>query len=66
VGFALGIIASTGAARLIQSMLYGVRPFDPAVFLSITAVLLAISAAACAIPAWRASHLDPIAALRSE
>lgn len=65
-GFAFGIIASTGAASLIQSMLYGVRPVDPSVFLSITAVLLAVSAAACAIPAWRASHLDPIAALRSE
>ncbi|HLK68595.1 MAG TPA: ABC transporter permease [Bryobacteraceae bacterium] len=65
-GFAVGIIASTGAAHLIQSMLFGVRPFDPSVFLAITAVLLAASAAACAIPAWRASHLDPISALRSE
>ncbi len=65
-GLAFGLAASAGAVRLIQSMLYGTRPLDPAIFAAVAATLLAVAALACLVPAWRASQLDPMKALRSE
>jgi len=65
-GLVLGLTASVGAVRLIQSMLYGTRPLDPAIFAVVAATLLAVAALACLLPAWRASRLDPMQALRSE
>jgi putative ABC transport system permease protein len=66
VGVALGLIGSVVAAQLVRSMLYGVRPFDPMVFLAVVVVLLLVSGGACIVPAWRASRLDPLMALREE
>lgn len=65
-GLVLGLAASAGAARLIQSMLFGTRPFDPAVFALVAATLIFVAALACLVPAWRASRLDPMQALRAE
>jgi predicted permease len=65
-GLTLGLAASVGAVRLIQSMLYGTRPLDPAIFASVAASLLIVAALACLVPAWRASRIDPMQALRSE
>jgi len=65
-GLVLGLAASVGAVRLIQSMLYGTRPLDPAIFATVAATLLAVAALACLFPAWRASRIDPMQALRSE
>ena len=65
-GLAFGIAGGIAAAQLIRSMLYGTGPLDPAVFLTVTAILLLVAAAACLIPAWRASRLDPMVALRTE
>jgi predicted permease len=65
-GLLLGLIASAGVTRLIQSMLYGTSPFDPLVFVLVAVMLLLVAAAACALPAWRASRLDPMQALRTE
>jgi len=65
-GLVLGIVGSIAAAQLIRSMLYGIRPLDPAVFFSVIAILLSVAAGACLIPAWRASGLDPMVALRAE
>jgi len=66
VGLALGLVVSIATAELIRSMLYGTEPLDPAVFLSVMAILLSVALAACLFPAWRASRLDPMAALRAE
>ena len=65
-GLVLGLAASIGAVRLIQSMLYGTRPLDPAIFAAVAATLLVVAALACIIPAWRASRIDPMQALRTE
>ncbi len=65
-GLVLGLAASAGAVRLIQSMLYGTRPLDPAIFAAVAATLLLVAALACLVPAWRASRIDPMQALRTE
>jgi putative ABC transport system permease protein len=66
IGLALGMVASAGTSRIIRSMLYGTRPLDPAVFATVGAMLLGVGALACVVPAWRASRLDPMQALRTE
>jgi predicted permease len=65
-GLVFGLVASAGAVRLIQSMLYKTEPLDPAVFAAVAATLLTVAAIACLVPAWRASRLDPMQALRTE
>jgi len=65
-GLLLGLAASAGAIRLIQSMLYGTQPLDPAVIVTVIATLLVVAAIACLIPAWKSSRIDPMVALRME
>ena len=66
LGLVFGLAASAAAVRLIHSMLYKTEPLDPAVFAAVAATLLAVAAIACLVPAWRASRLDPMHALRTE
>jgi len=65
-GLGFGLVASAGATRAIASMLYGTKPLDAAVFGVAAAVLLLVAVVACIVPAWRASRLDPVQALRAE
>jgi predicted permease len=65
-GLALGLAGSVAVVREIKSMLYETEPLDPAVFAAVTAMLLVVAALACVAPAWRASRLDPMRALRTE
>jgi len=65
LGLFLGFLASAAVARLISSMLYETAPLDPVVFISVAGTLLLVAASACALPAWRASRLDPVQALRT-
>ena len=62
----LGLAASAGAARLLRSMLYQTQPLDPVVFAGVAAILLLVAVLACTAPAWRASRLDPMQALRTD
>ena len=66
VGLVLGVAASIAASRWIESLLFGTRPLDPIVFISVSVVLLIIAAMACVMPAWKASRVDPMQALRTE
>ncbi len=66
LGLALGSAASAGITQLIRSMLYDTRPLDPAVYVAVTFTLLMVATLACMLPAWRASRLDPMQALRAE
>jgi len=63
-GIVAGMIAAALSASFMASLLYGVRPRDPGVFTLVPLLLLAVAIAAGYIPAWRATKLDPIAALR--
>ena len=66
LGLMLGLVASTGATQLIRSMLYGTQPYDPAVIAVVILTLLLTASIACVFPAWRASRLNPMQALRTE
>jgi putative ABC transport system permease protein len=66
IGLALGLLAGAEAVRLLRTVLYQTQPLDPAVFAVVAATLLFVAAIACLVPAWRASRLDPIQALRTE
>jgi putative ABC transport system permease protein len=66
IGLVLGLAASAEATRLMRTMLYETRPLDPAVFAAVSGTLLLVAALACLVPAWRASRVDPVQALRTE
>jgi predicted permease len=66
MGVILGSLAAAGLTRLMQSLLFGVRPLDPAVFATAAGLLASSAALACLVPALRATHVDPVVALREE
>jgi putative ABC transport system permease protein len=64
IGAALGLAGAVAITTLMQSLLFGVTPVDPAAYGVAIAALAAIALIACAVPARRATRVDPIAALR--
>ncbi len=66
IGLVLGIVGAASMQKAVASEIYGVRALDPFVLVSVMAVLAIVALAACALPARRAVHVDPIIALRSE
>lgn len=66
IGLIAGIAVSALTTQLLRSMLYGTRPLDPAAFAGAATMLVAVAVLACLIPAWKASRIDPIQALRTE
>jgi predicted lysophospholipase L1 biosynthesis ABC-type transport system permease subunit len=65
-GLVLGGLGSLGLSRLIQSLLYGVRPTDPGVMVAVATLLAVTGLVACFFPARRATRIDPVVALTSE
>lgn len=65
-GLILGLAASAAVVRVMESMLYETPPLDATVFAAVAGILLFVALMACFAPAWRASQLDPMQALRTE
>jgi putative ABC transport system permease protein len=65
-GIAAGLAAAFGLTRLMASLLFEVRPADPAAFTAVPLILIATALAASWIPARKAARVDPLVALRHE
>jgi len=65
-GITGGLLAAWWLARLLETLLFGVRPDDPATFAGVACILLLVSVAAMLVPARRAMKIDPMTALRAE
>ncbi len=66
IGIAVGLVLSLMLARLVAAMLVGVNPIDPISLSGASLLLLLTALAAASAPGWKATHVDPLAALRAE
>lgn len=66
VGVGLGVAVSVAATRILSSLVFGVTVVDPSVFAGISLLLIFNAFVACSVPAFRASRMDPLSALRHE
>ncbi|HJZ75985.1 MAG TPA: ABC transporter permease [Vicinamibacterales bacterium] len=66
IGVAIGTAGALALARVMAGLLYQVRPTDAATFVSAAVLLAALAVAASLVPAWRATRVDPLVALRTE
>jgi ABC-type antimicrobial peptide transport system permease subunit len=66
IGIAAGLVAAYFLANLLTATLFGVEPHDAGVFAGVVAILAAVALAAAAVPAFRASRVSPMAALRED
>jgi putative ABC transport system permease protein len=66
IGIVLGAAGAAGAARLLESLLYGVSGFDPLAYGAAAGVLLLVASMANLVPAMTAARVDPVRALRNE
>ena len=66
VGVALGLAGSAAVSQVISSLLFGVGPLDAVVFIGVSSFLATVALLACCLPAWRATKVDLLVALRYE
>jgi len=66
VGAALGVAGGAAVSRVLRSLLFGLSPFDPIAYVSVSLFLTAVALLACYLPARRATKVDPLTALRHE
>jgi putative ABC transport system permease protein len=65
-GILLGLAGAAALTRALQTLLFGVTATDPLIFAGVAAVLAVVAVIASVVPAWRATRIDPIAAIRTE
>jgi putative ABC transport system permease protein len=66
LGVAIGAVGALVLGRVLSNLIFGVKPTDPLTFLAVTALLATIALLASVIPAYRATRVDPMVALRYE
>ena len=66
IGLVAGVAASLGLMRFLQSIMFGINPTDPAIYAVTAATMAAVAMVASYLPARRATHIDPVIALRQE
>jgi ABC-type antimicrobial peptide transport system permease subunit len=65
-GLAIGLPSAWLLSRVLSSLLFGIGPRDPITFAIVAGVLGLVALLACALPAWRATRVDPLKVLRME
>jgi ABC-type antimicrobial peptide transport system permease subunit len=65
-GLVVGVLAALMLTRFLGSLLFGISMFDPLTYGLVPLLLLAVGMAACGLPAWRATRISPVSALRHE
>ena len=66
IGAVVGLAGAAAVSRLLTGLLHDVTPLDPLTFIATAALLLMVAAAASLIPAWKATRVDPVSAIRGE
>jgi predicted permease len=66
IGMLLGAMGAYALGGLLSKLIYGVRPTDPLTFLAVVLLLMGVALVACVIPAYRATRIEPVQALRGE
>jgi len=66
LGIGAGVVAALVLTRLMQTLLYEVKPADPVTFVSVSIALVGVAMVAGALPAYRATRVSPLVALRTE
>ena len=66
IGLVIGLAGAAAAGRLIQTLLFDVKPMDPVIYGGVAALFTIVASLACLLPSFRASRIDPLVALRAE
>jgi predicted permease len=66
VGLTIGLALAAAASRFLESLLFEVKPLDPATYMAVAVLTALVALGACVLPAWKATRIDPMVALRRE